>query len=397
MKPNSIINRYLLAEMLPPFVINLVFFTFVFLMTRILEITHLIVNFKVPPGAVLLLLVYSMPFFLQFILPMSVMMAVLLTFLRLSGDNEITALKAGGVGVYQLLPPVLIFSLCGGLLTAGMTFFGLPQGRLAFKNTAYEIARSHLDIGLKARTFNDAFRGVMLYVNEVDKTTHALKNVFIEDRRTRGAVTTVVAPRGRLISQPAKLAVRLRLYDGTINQATAEERTAHTVYFDTYDLSLRLNRTRTIDRDGPKDEEEMTLAELRAYLRDPPARDDKYYLALMEFHKKFALPFACLALGVLAVPLGVRSKSARRAFGVGLGLAFFLGYYLLLSVGWVFGEAGLYPPLAGMWVPNLVTGAAGVFLLRRCAREEALGELLRWPRRRRRPAHKTGRGPRQVP
>ncbi|MGW8325959.1 MAG: LptF/LptG family permease, partial [Desulfobacterales bacterium] len=72
MKINSIINRYLLKEMMLPFVINLVFFTFVFLMTKILDITNLIVNYKMSLVSVLLLLFYSLPFFLSFVIPMSV-------------------------------------------------------------------------------------------------------------------------------------------------------------------------------------------------------------------------------------------------------------------------------------------------------------------------------------
>ena len=92
-----------------PFVINLVFFTFVFLMTKILEITNLIVNYKISMFSVLFILLYSVPRFLSFVIPMSVMMAVLLTFIRLSNDKELVSLKAGGVSIYGLMPPVLVF------------------------------------------------------------------------------------------------------------------------------------------------------------------------------------------------------------------------------------------------------------------------------------------------
>ncbi len=174
MKLNSIVHRYIFLEMIPPFFINLVFLTFVFLMTKILDITNLIVNYRISLWAVILMLIYSMPFFLEFVIPMSVMMAVLLTFLRLSKDNEIVALKAGGVSVYGLLPPVLMFSLMGCILTAFMAIYGLPTGRLAFKTLAFKVVSSNLNIGLKERTFNDKFDGVMLYVNKVD-----LKNMFL--------------------------------------------------------------------------------------------------------------------------------------------------------------------------------------------------------------------------
>ena len=388
MKANSIINRYIMREMVPPFLITLIFFSFVFLMTQILEITRLVVNFNISIISIGLMLAYSMPFFLSFIIPMSVMMAVLLTFLRLSSDNEITALKAGGISIYRLLPPVLIFGLIASLLTGFMTIFGLPQGRLALKRLVYDVAVSNLDIGLKARTFNDSFKGVMLYVNRIDQRSKELQDIFIEDQRSQGVVTTVVAPRGRLFSDPEALAFQLRLSDGTINQVDLQNRSAHAIRFDTYEVNLDLSRTVTPEDDGPKDEEEMGLGELRDYLRTRTQKDARYYLALMEWHKKFSLPAACLALGILAVPLGIKSQASRKSFGVGLGLVFFLLYYILLSVGWVFGEAGVYPPFIGMWLPNVVMGGIGVFLLVRTVRErpvvpESLRRLISRKARRR--------------
>ncbi|MDO9112085.1 MAG: LptF/LptG family permease, partial [Desulfatirhabdiaceae bacterium] len=106
------------------------------------------------------------------------------------------------------------------------------------------------------------------------------------------------------------------------------------------------------------------------YLAASTEKNSKYYLTLMEFHKKFSLPFACIALGLLAVPLGIQSRSSRRYFGISLGIFFFLIYYMLLSAGWVFGEAGIYPPLLGMWFPNLVTAVAGILMLYRANLEK---------------------------
>ena len=364
-----LLYRYIFSELIPPFFINLAFLTFVFLMTQILDITHMIVNYRVRLWDVIRMLVYSMPYFLEFVIPMSVMMAVLLTFLRLSGDNEIIALKTGGTSLYALLPPVIAFCLAGALLTASMAVFGLPWGRVAFRQLACKLAETNIDVGIKERTFNDHFDGVMLYVNRVDFRNKRLVDVFIEDKRNADKVSTVVAPEGRIFSDPENMAYHLRLFNGTINQVDVAERSAHTIHFETYDVRLDMKRVFTGRRSGPKDEEEMSLAELRHTIDNARVRDDRYYLVLLEFHKKFSIPMACLALGILAVPLGVQSRTARKSFGVGLALVFFLLYYLLLSAGWVFGEAGLYPPLIGMWVPNLVMGGIGLVLLVRVANE----------------------------
>ena len=369
MKLNTIINRYIFKELIPPFVINLFFLTFIFLMTKILDITNLVVNYKVSLWAIVLMLIYSMPFFLEFVIPMSVMMAVLLTFLRLSSDNEIVALKAGGCHIYRLLPPVFIFALIGWALTSFMAIYALPWGKLSLKELSFKVISSNIDIGLKERTFSDSFDGVMLYVNQVDLKNKSLVDVFIEDQRTPNLISTVVASKGRLFSNPQELLYRLRLYNGTINQVDLKSRSAHSINFDIYDINLDIKRIARPVRGGEKDEEEMSLSELRHYLKKTSLKKDQYYLTLMEFHKKFSIPFACFALGLLAVPLGIQSRSARRSYGVGLGLIFFLSYYILLSAGWVFGEAGVYPPLIGMWVPNVVMGSVGLFLLRQTARE----------------------------
>lgn len=368
----TVVGRYLFRELLPPFFLNLFFFTFIFLLTRILDIMNLVVNYKVGMGVVGRMLVYHMPYFLVYVVPMSVMMAVLLTFLRMSSDNEVLALKSGGVSLYGLLPPVLMFCLVGMVLTAFMIVQGLPWGRRAMADLTREVASENIDIGLKERTFNDAFDGVMLYVNKVDVRSKELIDIFIQDRRDPDLPITIVAPRGKLFKDPDRPVFHLRLTDGTLNGADLDDRTVNAARFDTYDINLDVQKALSSSKDRRLDEKEMYFGELVRYIRETEQRDSKYWEAVMEFHKKFSLPFACLAMGVLAVPLGVGSKFSRRSFGLGLGLTFFLFYYLLLSAGLVFGETGAYPPVIGMWVPNLVMGAVGLYLLVRAANDRPI-------------------------
>ncbi|MGD8543393.1 MAG: LptF/LptG family permease, partial [Desulfobacteraceae bacterium] len=73
MKTNTLIHRYLFVELLPPFAINLAFFTFIFMTSRILEITNLVVNHGVGLLQVLLVMVYTVPYFMVFVIPMAVM------------------------------------------------------------------------------------------------------------------------------------------------------------------------------------------------------------------------------------------------------------------------------------------------------------------------------------
>lgn len=380
MKVNSIVSRYIFREMIPPFLINLVLFTFIFLMAKILDITGLIVNYGVSVSSVLLMLTYSIPSFLVFVVPMSIMMGVLLCFLRLSHDNEVVALKASGFSIYRFLPAVFVFCLMGFLVTGFMSIYGSPWGRLSFKALLLETATSNIDVGLKARTFIDSFKDVMLYVSEIDPQDKTLTDVFIEDRQTAGMVTTVVAPSGKLFCDAERLTFRLTLFNGIINRVDLKNKTVHSVSFDTYDFNLELAQVLSARKYGRKGRKEMSLVELRQSLKEAAKKNAKYDLTLMEYHKKFSIPFACFVLGLVAVPLGIQSRFAKRSSGMVLGLLLFLIYYVLMSAGLILGESGICPPVIGMWGPNLVLGAIGLYLLISSAKERPLKAISLLPR-----------------
>ncbi len=373
MKLNSITNRYILKEMFIPFSINIFVFTFLFLMTEMLEIANWIVNYNLSIWAVLAIILYSMPFFLTFIIPMSVMLAILLTFLRLSGDNEIVAIKSCGMSIYGLLPPVLLFALFGFLLTIFMTLYGAPQSQTSLEEMSLKVAASNVDIGLKERTFNDTFKGVMLYVNKIDVKNGKLIDVFIEDKRQPDVVVTVVAPEGRLVGEPEKLIYHMLLSNGTIHQTNPKERSANSIQFNTYTLSLDFKEQVANTAKREKGRNEMSVAELRQYIEEVAGKDEEaYHKAKIALHRRFSIPVACLALGLLAFPLGIQSKSTKRSFGLIACLFFFFLYYLLLAAGFSLGKSGVYPPAIGMWVPNFVMTGLGLYFLRQTGKERSL-------------------------
>jgi lipopolysaccharide export system permease protein len=372
MKIASIINRYILKEFLAPFAVNVLFFTFIFLMAELIEITNWIVNYNINLATILWMIFYQTPFLLIFVIPISVMITVLLTFLRLSNENEILAIKTGGISIYALLAPVFAFCFIGFVLTMVMSVYGQPRGRSALRELTRQIVSSNITIGLKERTFNDSFRSVVIYVNKIDPKNKKLIDVFIEDNRQPDRVNTVIAPRGEIFNEPERAISHLRLYNGSIHQTNLKDKAAHSIQFDRYDISLPMNRSPSkIDR-NPKRPKEMNTGYLKRFVNSSNADDERYFRAQLELHRRFAIPFGCFALGLLAVPLGVQSKSAKRSFGLFLGLLFYLFYYLLMSVGKIYGETGAYPPAIGMWLPNFVMGGVGLYFLMRTANERTL-------------------------
>jgi lipopolysaccharide export system permease protein len=378
MKLNTILDRYIFADLIPPFIINMLFFMVIFLITRVLDIVNLIVNYHVSPLIFGMMLLYSMPFFLTFIIPMSVMMAILLTFLRMSGANEIVALKSCGISPHRFLVPVVLFCLLGWALTSIVSMVALPRGNRAYNTLSVELAQSHIDAIFKERTFIDGFEDVILYVNHVDMRTKTLVDVFIEDQRTRGAHNTIIAPKGRIAVDADTRELHLKLFNGAINQVDLETHSARSIDFETYDMKLSL--ARMMNKSGPRSKKfnEMSAGELRHWLHAASRKDEDYYKALMKYHEKFSVPAACLALGLLALPLGMQVKTSRRSAGVVTGIVLFLVYYILLSVGWSFGESGALYPTVGMWAPNVVMGGLGIYLyLRSVQAKPALPEVLK--------------------
>lgn len=370
MKLFTTINRYIFKELFSPFVICLFFLTFVFLMTRIPEITNMVMNYNTNILSLFMLILYTIPRFLEFTIPISVMLAVLLTFMRMSGDNEIIALRSSGISIYKLLPPVLAFCLIGVILGLWVTVFAISSSRYAFKVKTLEMARTSLDLALQERQFNLNIEDIMIYVTQVDIKSKKMTDIFIEDRRSKGMTSISTAPSGQLISDAKRMMYTLQLYNGSINQVNLETGSVNTIHFNSYDINIDLGamikEPGLIDRDL----DEKSIKELFAIVKDPKESVSKQTLnsALMEIHEKFAIPFACIFLGFLAFPIGIRSVSKKNATGFGMGSLFFLFYYLLLAAGWSASETGKYPPVICMWLPNLVMGAAGFYLLKKHAK-----------------------------
>jgi len=248
----------------------------------------------------------------------------------------------------------------------------MPRAKVSLEEMALKVAATNADIGLKERTFNDTFKGVMLYINKIDLKNKKLIDVFIEDNRQPDVVSTVVAPEGRLISESEKSIYHLILSNGSIHQTNLKERSANSIQFDTYTLSLDFKKEMRQAIREKKHREEMSIAELRQFINDWASKDDNYYKPKIVLHRRFSIPVACLALSLLAFPLGIQSKSTKRSFGIILCLFFFLLYYLLLTVGYSFGKSGVYPPTIGMWVPNFVMAGIGWYFLRQTGKERSL-------------------------
>ncbi len=367
----KILHRYIFREVLTPFLLGLCVFTFVLLIARLLKLIELVVSRGLPPTQIMLLVGYLMPAFLEVTVPMAMLLAILIAFGRLSADAETIALRSSGLSLYQLVPPVALFVGLAMLLTAALSMYARPWANSHLKHELWDIARSRATAGLRPQVFNDEFPGLVIYAEQIDSRNDRLVHVLISDERNPEERNTVFAREGLMISDHAAQTVTLRLLDGTIHTAGEETSDYHTD-FESYDVSLDLREALAGPPGQERDPKELTLPELRAAIERRRAEGSVPPAALVEFHRKFAIPFACVVFGLVALPLGIAPARAVRSRGFAVSLALIFVYYILLSAGEGFAEQSTIPAWLGLWLPNILFGALGVVLLRRAARERAL-------------------------
>jgi lipopolysaccharide export system permease protein len=367
-----IIHRYILKELFQFFAVSIITFTFVLLVTKVFTFTDLIINKGVAPSAIGLLILYTLPYSFVFTLPISTLLAVLLTFLRLSHDNEMTAIKASGISLYQTLPPVVVLSVFTYLCASYMAIYAMPKGNRAFNELVYSVASERAYAGIKPRYFNDDFKDIVIYANEVDVSGKFLQDIFISDQRNPRLSNTIVAKKGVIVSDTEQKRLALKLIEGNIHYDSQDMTSSDTIWFSQYELSLDLQQLMKNNNGEALGKSEMSLSELIAKLKSYKTKGMQYNLFLMELHKKFAIPLSCIILGLIAVPIGMQTKISGSSGGVSFGLVVFLLYYILFAAGKSFGESGAYNPAFGIWFPNILLGALTVFMVRKAAKEEPI-------------------------
>ncbi len=368
-----IVHRYILQEISVPLFMILCVLTFVLLMGRILQLMDLMINKGVAVADIGKLILYLMPSFLTITIPVSLLISILIALGRLSRDNEIIVLKSSGLSLYQLLPPIVFVSLCAFIITAVTGFFLVPYGNFATKNLLFGMARQKASIGVKERVFNGDFAGLVLYAEELPSQQDFMRGVFISDNRTLKEPTTIIARRGYFVSDPDSMVVTLRLQDGSMHTVDGDAGTYKKVDFTSYDINLDLSASiGGGSGEITKDSKEMSLTELISESRTPGLKETALKEIIIELHKKFTLPFACIVFGIIGVPLGISKHRSGKSRGFVIGLMVIMIYYVLQIGGEALGETGMLPPAAGAWISNILVGAVGVYLLITAAKEKPL-------------------------
>ncbi len=367
----TILDRYIFREITIPFVLGMAAFTGALLMGRFLKIADMVVAKGVPLSEICLLIAYLFPSFALVTIPMAFLLAVLLAFGRLSSDSEIIAIKASGVGLGRLMLPVMAFALLASFATAATAIYAVPAGNTAFKNLLTVAVENRAEMEIKERVFIDSIPGLVIYVDQYDQATRGISGIMIQDDRNLKEPVTIFAEKGTVTSDPAARQVQLLLSKGSIH--SIKESRYRLIGFSEYEMTVRLNQTiRSINRN----ELDMTIGELKAAI-DGGATDLRQKREMeLEFHRRFATPFACFVFALAGVPLGIQNSRSGKGSGFAVSIGLLIIYYIVLSACKALGDKGVLHAAIAMWMPNLCFLLLGIWFFRRSANElPILGKL----------------------
>ncbi|MDI6758112.1 MAG: LptF/LptG family permease [Candidatus Omnitrophota bacterium] len=358
----KILRSYFLKEFISPLFLALGVLTFVMILGNLIKITDLVINKGVDILSVSKLFLFMMPALIKYTLPIAALCAVLLSLGRLSSDNEITAIRASGINLINLILPLLTLGLILSLILVIFNDRVIPYAHFAARKTLLDIGIKNPAAALEPGVFINSFEKYTLFIYQIEE--NKLINVRIYEPQGENKPTrTIIAKKGEFISIPEKKIIKLKLVDGTSDEPDPNNPiNFYKVNFKNYFMTLNLNQARNKEKieKKPKD---MTIPELNTEISKLKKEGIDPTPLLTEINEKIALAFSCFIFILLGLPLAVITN--RREKSINFGIAFLIvgAYYLLLIGSGAISLQGLLNPQIAMWLPNFIFGTLGAILL----------------------------------
>mgnify|MGYP000143732655 CR=1 FL=1 len=343
----KILDRYILRELAISFFLSIAVLLSAFLIQQVIKFSRI----SSETGISFLLLVklsfFIIPLFLVLAIPLSVLISSILTFSRISTDHEITAMRSGGVSVYRMLFPVLVFSITAFLLALLSSSVLQPIGHKYIRVQAYQTLNEQKNLGLQEGVFNNLFN-LLVYVRDIT-SGDTLNSILISDRSAKDS-KIITARQGNILNDPATSNLFLRLQDGHIYFESDDRSKYQMVTFSTY--FLRLESVQSIESVRlVKEKWGLSLTELRMKIKEKKEQGKvrEYRRLLIEYYKKFSLPAAALVLGLLGTPIGIMTTFSSRFAGFILSIVIVFIYYILDTGFEILAVEGFIHPVIAAW------------------------------------------------
>ena len=229
-----ILVRYVLKELIGPFLASLFGITFLFVVDFLVKILDNVLSKGLPASTVIEIFVLNLAWMLSLSIPMAVLVASLMAFGRMSGDQEITAVKAAGVSPLSLMRPVLLVALLLSVLMVVFNNWVLPEANHRSVELMNAVSRKKPHVFIDAGRLITQFPGVQLWVNRIDPVSGTLYGIQILKWKRRALrescmpiaprwITSITERRSCSASAVARRTLSIRM-TMTITSASASSR-----------------------------------------------------------------------------------------------------------------------------------------------------------------------------
>ena len=359
-----ILPRYFLTLYLSNLLLGIGIFTFVLLLDRLFELVDLLINKGAGFYLTGKLLALLIPTSLSLTLPISNLLAALLTFGQLSETSEITATRASGISAVDFARPPVIAALLSMIFLIPFNTYWAPHAQTKFRSIYVQLLERNPLVRIEEKTFSDV-GDYHLFVEKKSFRRPPLHGITIYKTPDQGAPLRIFAERGEAQVDPLR-GMWLILENGHIQEInpTDSKRWFYTI-FSTYKFfipfeSQKQGSTRAI--------EEMDNDELKVRAKAMRAKGLPIPLYICEMQLRLALACTPLLFVLLGIPLALRVKRGGRSIGFALSLVVVLVYYVLLMGGIGIAQRGNWPVVPLVWFANvilaIVAGVLGANLLK---------------------------------
>jgi lipopolysaccharide export system permease protein len=360
----KILRNYLLKEFAGPFLMTLGLLSFVMVVVgNLKKIADLVINKGVDIFSVVKIFILMAPYILTYALPISILVAVLMSLGRLSSDNEIIAIRASGINLFQLILPLLTIGLVLSLALALFNDRAASYAHFAYRKTLIEVGVKNPTAAFEEGVFINSFQKYILFIYKVDQKLNKLINVRIyepqgDDQPTR----TIVAKSGEFIAVPENNTVKLKLMDGTSDEPDPNNPTNfYKLNFRTYFMNLNLADAQK-KRNIEKKYKEMTIHELSSEIAKLKKENINPAPLITEIHEKLALAFSCFIFVLMGAPLAIITRRREKSINIGIAILIIVVYYPLFIGCEALAMEGFISPAVTMWAPNILFGILGSVL-----------------------------------
>ena len=358
-----ILTRYILGEVVSHALIGAAVFTFVLFTRDLGRILELVVRNSAPLPSVAEIFFFTVPVALTYTIPMGVLVGILIGLSRLAADSEVTAMRASGLGVWTFLRVISIFVVVAWLLALGNSVYLAPRSLAALGQLEGNLKSSQASFEVQPRVFYEGFPKIILYVQDVKAMSGGAlwKGVFLADLTDPSAPRISLAREGLLVSQGTDR-LDLHLTNGSTHESDPKNPDQYQIStFQTTDIPIQIPAAQNSPEHEPTSLAEIKVTDLLRMARtaDPATRR----WSLIEYHRRLALPTACIVLALVGIPLGLSSKKGGKSSGFVLTILLVFLYYSISLIGVSFARQGRLSPAAGVWLADIVFLAGGIFLL----------------------------------